>query len=269
MYNLTIILPTFDPIAIDLGIIKIYWYGISYLLGIILGWLYLRYFLIKKPANKDNKFTINISDTVPWIVIGILIGGRIGYVIFYNYNYFIENPIEIIRIWNGGMSFHGGLIGASISLYLFSLRYKKKYLYLMDLIAIAAPIGIFFGRIANFINGELVGKVTNLPWGMVYGNHDYLPRHPSQIYEALMEGVLIFIILGYLSHKTNIIERSGQLSAVFLISYGVFRIIAEFFRQPDEHIGYIIQSPVTLGMLISLPLVLLGIYLWRTNKFYE
>jgi phosphatidylglycerol:prolipoprotein diacylglycerol transferase len=261
MFTTSILLPYIDPVALKISAINIHWYGISYLLGILFGWYYLKYI-----CRKAHKYEIEInisdlSDVIPWVVFGILLGGRLGYVFFYDIYYFIDYPLDIIKIWTGGMSFHGGLIGLVIALYYFTKRRGKKFFIMMDLVAIAAPIGLFFGRIANFINAELIGKVSNVNWAIIYPAEELIARHPSQIYEAILEGILLFFILFYLTQKYSLLAKSGFASALFLVLYGFFRIICEFYRLPDQHIGYLINENITMGMIISLPMILFGIAL--------
>jgi|TARA_B100001093_G_scaffold224164_1_gene214769 phosphatidylglycerol:prolipoprotein diacylglycerol transferase len=268
MFTTSILLPYIDPVALKISAVNVHWYGISYLLGILLGWYYLKY-ICKK--TEKYKIQINISDLseiIPWIVLGILLGGRLGYVFIYDIYYFIDYPLDIIKIWTGGMSFHGGLIGLVIALYYFTKRKGKKFFAMMDLIAIAAPIGIFFGRISNFINAELIGKVSNVKWAVIYPNEQLISRHPSQIYEAILEGIVIFFILFYLTRKYSLLAKSGLASALFLILYGFFRIICEFYRLPDQHIGYLINETITMGIIISLPMILTGfaLIIYKRNE---
>ena len=200
----------FDPVAFEIFSLSVRWYSLAYIFGIIFGWLYCKKILIK-----DNLISKLFEDYISYLIIGIIIGGRLGYVIFYNFTYFLNNPIEIFMIWNGGMSFHGGLIGIFISTLVFSNKYNiNKYLFL-DLIAVAAPIGIFLGRIANFINSELVGKITNVPWAVIFTKVDNFSRHPSQLYEAFLEGIILFIILNYIFIKKK--YKAGICSSAFCI----------------------------------------------------
>ena len=265
MFTTAIILPYIDPIALNIGFINIHWYGLSYLSGIILGWLYLKSKFVSSCIGDSKSIILSLSDLIPWIVFGILLGGRVGYVLIYNPIYFIENPIEIFKVWNGGMSFHGGLLGIIIAIYFFSKKNSKSFLSFMDLIAISAPIGIFFGRLSNFINTELIGTYSDLPWSVIYPN-DSVSRHPSQIYEALLEGLILFLILAYLSKRNKILHDKGMASAIFLIIYGTFRIFLELFRLPDQHIGYILANKLTMGMIVSIPMILVGLILYKNIK---
>ena len=243
-----------DPIAISFIIFDIRWYSLSYIFGILLGWLHLKLFIIK-----DNSLNRNFSELISYLIFGIIIGGRLGYVFFYNFNYYWSNPLEIFFIWQGGMSFHGGLIGVIIFCYLFS---KKKHLNIfifLDLVSLAAPIGIFLGRISNFINSELYGRVTELPWSVKFIKVDNNYRHPSQIYEAIFEGLILFIILNYFSK--NLIKKPGLISALFLIFYSIFRFIIEFTREPDLQIGLLILN-LSMGQIISIFSIIFGAILY-------
>ena len=205
----------------------------------------------------DNNSEARVfDDLITYLVISIIIGGRIGYVIFYNFNYYINNPLEIIKIWEGGMSFHGALIGVIIATYFFSIKKKIETLFLLDIIACVSPIGIFLGRLANFINGELVGKISTLPWSVVFPNIDMMPRHPSQLYEAMLEGVVLFLIMRFFIFKKN--YKTGDCAYIFLICYGVLRVFSELFREPDAHIGYFFGL-LSMGTILSLIMTILGL----------
>ncbi|MBT4989221.1 MAG: prolipoprotein diacylglyceryl transferase [Rickettsiales bacterium] len=255
----------FDPNFISLGPISIKWYSLAYIFGIIVGFCYL--------AFLEKKYTLKLfskkqlDDLMFKIVLGIILGGRFGYVLFYNLPYYLSNPIEALYVWQGGMSFHGGLIGLTIAVYLHSQKEKNGFLRNMDFLACATPPGLFFGRIANFINGELYGKITTSDFGIIFPRGGMEPRHPSQLYEATLEGIVTFCILCYLVRIKSIREQSGRLAASFMICYGISRIIIEFFRIPDQHIGYLV-SFVTMGQLLSLPMILLGIYMILHKKNY-
>ncbi len=248
----------FDPVAFTLFAIDIRWYSLAYIFGILLGWFYCKKFLIK-----DKVISTIFDDLISYLIIGIIIGGRLGYVLFYNIEYYYNNLIEIFFIWEGGMSFHGGLIGIIFATYLFSRKHKiNKYIFL-DLISVSAPIGIFFGRLANFINGELVGKATNGDWGVIFPQIDNILRHPSQLYESFLEGIILFVILNLIFFKKR--YKIGTVSFAFLIFYGIFRFFSEFFREPDIQIGYIIGS-LSMGMLLSLLMIFFGIILYKINE---
>ena len=248
----------FDPVAFEIFSLSIRWYSLAYIFGIIFGWVYCKKILIK-----DVTILKLFEDYISYLIIGIIIGGRLGYVIFYNFLYFLNNPIEIFMIWNGGMSFHGGLIGVIISSYLFSKKNKKDIFIFLDLVSIAAPIGIFFGRISNFVNGELVGKITNSSWGVFFPNYDDKLRHPSQLYEAFLEGIILFILMNLIFFNKN--YKIGACSIMFLILYGFFRITSEFFREPDMQIGYL-YGPISMGMLLSVIMILIGFLIYLKKK---
>ncbi len=248
----------FDPVAFDLFSIQIRWYSIAYILGIILGWTYC-----KKKLIKDTKVLSLFDDLLVYIIIGIIVGGRLGYVFFYNFNYFLKNTFEIFMIWNGGMSFHGGLIGVIFATTYFAKKNNINTFVFLDLISLVAPIGIFFGRIANFINSELYGRETEIFWSVKFIAIDNLSRHPSQIYESIFEGLILFIILNFLISKDE--KKDGYISSLFLIFYSIFRFLIEFTREPDEHIGLIIFD-LSMGQLISVIVLLAGIFLWQSKK---
>ena len=252
------IIHNFDPVLIDLGFLQIKWYSIAYILGITLGWAYALK-IIKNSDHLNKNITLNdFDDLIVYIVIGIILGGRLGYVIFYNLNYYSDNITEVFKLWQGGMSFHGGLCGVIFSTYIFAKIKKKQFFKLTDIICCVAPIGIFFGRIANFINGELVGKESSMPWAVIFAEHGSLPRHPSQIYEAILEGILLFVIINFLALKKDLLFKSGIISCIFLILYSVLRIISEFFRAPDVHIGYI-YNYFSMGVILSIFTLFLGL----------
>ena len=245
----------FDPVAFNFLSLEIKWYSIAYILGIVLGWIYC-----KKKLITDKKILNLFDDLIAYIIFGIIIGGRLGYVLIYNLKYYLENISEVFMIWNGGMSFHGGLIGVIIATLLFSKKHKIDTYIFLDLISLTAPIGIFFGRIANFINSELYGKETDVFWSVKFLAIDNISRHPSQIYEAILEGVILFILLNYIVKK-NIFSKAGVISSLFLIFYSIFRFLAEFYRVPDSQIGYIVFD-LSLGQLVSIIFFTFGIYLF-------
>ena len=249
---------SFDPVLVNFGLIEIRWYSLAYIFGILIGWWYGKKIIITRFIDEKHTFNIKEFDNlVTYIVFSIILGGRIGYVIFYNIEYFLTNPLKILKIWEGGMSFHGALIGIIIGTYLFSIKKNIKTLFFLDIIACVAPIGIMFGRIANFINGELVGKVTNLSWSVVFPQIDMLPRHPSQLYEALLEGLVLFFVVNFFIYKKNYI--TGTCSFIFLIFYGIFRIFSEIFREPDPQVGYLFDF-LSMGALLSLFMILVGLF---------
>lgn len=272
--------PTIDPVALDLGIIQIRWYALAYIAGFLAGWRYVvvlanrraRLFGLDPKAEKDRAImrpsADQIADLVSWMIIGVILGGRLGYVLFYQPGYFIQNPLEIFMVWRGGMAFHGGLLGAIVSIILFARRQGIPMLVLGDFVAAAAPIGLCLGRIANFINGELYGRVaTDVPWAMVFPGGGPEPRHPSQLYQASLEGCALFIILYVLALFPSVLRRPGMMAGMFLAGYGVARIISEMFRQPDQQLGYLFEA-VTMGQLLSIPMILLGVGLaiWAAKQ---
>ena len=245
-----------DPIAFSLGPLAVRWYALAYLAGFMLGWRYALIFIKRSFFARPNED--DIDNLLSWAVIGVILGGRLGYVLFYNLEYYASDPLEALKIWHGGMSFHGGVIGIVAILFLFARRHKINVLNLSDVVCAAAPIGLFFGRIANFINAELYGRVTDQSWGVVFPGAGELPRHPSQIYEAIAEGFLLFVILYLVSRRKN--YRTGTISALFLIIYGLVRGLIEFVRVPDTQIG-LIGDVITMGQVLCIPMVLAGMAL--------
>ena len=245
----------FDPVAFQIMSFEIRWYSLAYILGIIIGWILCKKILIKNP-DINQKF----DDYITFLIIGIILGGRLGYVLFYNLNYYTSNIVDIFKIWQGGMSFHGGLMGIIIASILFAKKNNQDTFIYTDLVSLVAPIGIFFGRLANFVNSELYGKVTDVPWAVTFIQVDNLSRHPSQLYEAIFEGVILFVLLLYFKNK-NYLERPGLISGLFLIFYSIFRFCIEFFRVPDEQIGYLIFN-LSMGQIISLIFIIIGTILF-------
>ena len=250
--------PSINPVIVSFGIIQIRWYSITYVVGFLIG-----IYLIKQINQGYQKRIKNkqIDDFFIWSVIGVILGGRIGYILFYQTATILTDPINILFIWKGGMSFHGGLIGIIISIFLFSKKYSINFFQLSDLVSSVAPIGLFFGRLANFINVELYGRVTDFPLAMIYPSIDQAPRHPSQLYEAFFEGVILFMILRQCNKKNYSQNNFGFITSVFLILYGIFRFLIEFLREPDAHIGLILNS-ITMGQLLSIPLVIMGVVIY-------
>ena len=255
--------PQFDPIIFSIGPLAVRWYGMMYLLGFFGGYFMMGHIarLRKYPIDKEG-----ISDLLFYAVLGVVAGGRIGYTLFYNTRYYLSHPLEIFYIWEGGMSFHGGLLGVLLVLVVFSCRRKIALLTLGDLAVAAVPIGLGFGRIGNFINGELWGRPTDLPWGMVFPVAGPLPRHPSQLYEAGLEGVVLLLII-YFLHRFY--PRTGIPTFTFLLGYGCFRFLVEFVRQPDAQLGFL-WGGATMGQLLSLPMILIGmggiLVIWKRAK---
>jgi|TARA_B100001059_G_scaffold218057_1_gene237881 phosphatidylglycerol---prolipoprotein diacylglyceryl transferase len=249
-----------DPNLFDIGFIAIRWYSLAYIAGILIGWWLGKKIIIKKIQTINYKFNPKeFDDLITILIISIIAGGRIGYIFFYNLKYYISNPFDIIKIWEGGMSFHGALVGIIIGTYLFSVKRKISSFFLLDIIACVSPIGIFFGRIANFINAELIGKTTNGSWGVIFPTVDMLPRHPSQLYEAFLEGIILFTILNLFIFNRNYVI--GLNSSLFLIFYGFFRIFSELFREPDIQVGYLFNL-FSMGSILSFIMILAGMIIF-------
>ena len=256
-----------DPVLINFGFFEIRWYSLAYIFGILIGWWVAKKIINFKIKNKIVNFDIKIfDDIISYIIISIMIGGRLGYIIFYNLSYYLNNPLDVFKIWQGGMSFHGALIGIILGTYIFSKKTKINSFFFLDLIACVAPIGIFFGRIANFINGELYGKPTNFFWSVIFPEVDKLPRHPSQLYEATLEGLVLFVILLNLIYKVS--TKTGVISALFMILYGLFRVISEQFREPDVQIGYLFNL-FSMGSALSFFMILIGLFILSNAKNNE
>ena len=248
-----------DPVAIQFSSIEIRWYSLAYIVGILLGWILSKQIFI---SNRELKY--KFDDYVTYLIIGVIIGGRLGYVLFYNFTYYYNNLIDIFKIWQGGMSFHGGLLGVIIVSIWFAKKNNDNPFIYLDIVSIVAPIGIFFGRVANFINSELYGFETNLPWAVKFVRVDNLFRHPSQLYEALFEGLVLFTIMLYF-RKKGFLKTPGLISSLFLFFYSTFRFILEFYRVPDEQIGYLFFN-LSMGQIISIIFLLTGTYLF-INKY--
>ena len=259
---ITLIHPQIDPVIVSFGFISIRWYGLAYVLGFFIG-----YVLIKKYNKYLNEPLSDktIENLFLWITLGVIIGGRLGYVVFYQTNLLLNNPLKIFYIWEGGMSFHGGLIGTITSIIIFSYFKKINFFILSDFISTVAPIGIFFGRIANFINIELYGRVTSFYFAMIFPNIDLQRRHPSQLYEALFEGLILLLIL-MITIKSNFKKNNfGINTSIFLFLYGIFRFLIEYIREPDAHIGLLFNS-ITMGQLLSFPMIILGIFIYTIKR---
>ncbi len=256
------IIHNFNPVLIDFGVIQLRWYSLAYIFGILIGWWYGKK-LLSKQLDKAliETYKSKYDDLVTYIIIGVIVGGRLGYILFYNLGFYLDNIFEIFKIWKGGMSFHGGLIGVGLSIIIFSKNNSLNKNIFFDNISVVAPIGLFLGRISNFINSELYGIATQKPWGVIFPKVDNISRHPSQIYEALLEGLLLFMVLNLIIFLRK--NKPGFISAIFLILYGFFRIICEQFREPDSHIGFIFQN-YSIGTLLSI-----GMILWGTIFLYK
>ena len=259
------IVHNFNPVFVDLGIFQIKWYSIAYILGIVLGWIYaIKIINHKSETIKRSDF----DDLIIYLVLGIILGGRLGYVIFYNFEYYNQNFFEIFKLWKGGMSFHGGLLGVIISTLIFSKIKKISFLSLTDIIACSAPIGLFLGRIANFINGELYGKISDLPWAVIFPDAGNISRHPSQIYEAILEGLILFILINFFALRKKLLLRTGYVSSLFLIFYSLARIVGENFREPDAHLGYFFNY-FSMGAVLSFITLLAGCLIILFSKNNE
>lgn len=250
--------PDIPEVIFSIGFFQLRWYALAYLAGILLGWWLLRR-VTAKPNDRIGHPPLD--DLINFGIIGIIIGGRLIYVMFYNAEYYLQHPMDILKVWQGGMAFHGGFLGMVGAILFTARKHKVNAVELGDLIAMVAPIGLFFGRISNFINGELYGRVTDMPWGVIFPRGGELPRHPSQLYEALLEGGLLFLIITA-AYKLGARKRPGLMIGLFLTGYGLSRVFVELFRQPDEQLGFLFNA-ITMGQLLSLPMVIVGIWLIR------
>ncbi len=254
------VFPHIDPIALSLGPLQIHWYGLMYLLGFILAWLLA---LWRTRRYQLDWTAEQISDLVFYGALGVIVGGRLGYMLFYNSQELLQHPLSLFKLWEGGMSFHGGVLGVIFALFVFARRMHKPLLAVGDFVCPLVPLGLAAGRIGNFINGELWGRVTDVPWAIVFPHVDNQPRHPSQLYEFGLEGILLFIVVWLYASKPR---PAGRVCAVFLIGYALCRVVVEFFRQPDAQMGYLALGWVTMGQILSLPMLLLGLWLWFGAK---
>jgi phosphatidylglycerol:prolipoprotein diacylglycerol transferase len=251
--------PEIDPVLLQLGPFAIRWYALAYIAGLIIGWRVMRRVCQQPPAILSPE---KIDDFLLWAALGVILGGRLGYVLFYKPSFYLEHPLSALTLWEGGMSFHGGLLGVITAIIAYALRNKISPFMLSDLVAIVAPIGLVFGRIANFINGELWGRPTDVPWAMIFPRGGPVPRHPSQLYQAFFEGVLLFAIVQVVWRLTDGRRRPGLLTGVFCAGYGMARIVGELFREPDSFLGFLLgTSWLSMGMVLSLPMVLFGLAL--------
>jgi phosphatidylglycerol:prolipoprotein diacylglycerol transferase len=252
----SIAFPMIDPVLVQVGPFAVRWYALAYIAGIVIGWRLMLH--LAGDANARFKRQ-DADDALVWMTFGVILGGRLGYVLFYKPSHYLANPLDILQVWQGGMSFHGGLLGVILATILFTRRRGIPLFNFSDRLALVAPIGLFFGRLANFVNSELWGRLTDVPWGMVFPNGGPFPRHPSQLYEAALEGVVLLVLL-WLLRRTDMAKREGFLSAIFLLGYSAARIISEFFREPDEYLGFL-YGGATMGQLLCLPLIALGLWL--------
>ena len=256
--------PSINPVAFSLGPLAVHWYGLMYLVGFLGAWILLTYRAQKSHGLWTKE---NVSDIIFYGALGVIIGGRIGYILFYNFAEFLHSPLIIFKIWQGGMSFHGGLLGVILAMWIYSRKIHKHPADLTDFIAPVVPIGLGAGRIGNFINGELWGRITDAPWGMIFPGGGLLPRHPSELYEFLLEGVLFFTILWWFSSKP---KPRYAVSGLFLVCYGSFRFFVEFFREPDAQLGYVLFHWMTMGQLLCVPMILVGVgmMVYAYRNFY-
>jgi phosphatidylglycerol:prolipoprotein diacylglycerol transferase len=260
MHPLAIPYPNIDPVALNLGPLSIKWYGLAYVCGLLLGWLYIRHLLStgRLWPRQTPPLSPNYADDIfIWVTLGVVVGGRLGHVLLYEPAHYLKDPLAIFAIWQGGMAFHGGFLGVVIALVVFGYRHKLSPLTLLDLAAAAVPIGLFFGRVANFINGEVVGIITDVPWGIVFPGWGPLPRHPVQLYEAILEGPVLFLILRWLTHKRGALALPGLTGGAFVAGYGALRMICEVFKL-DEYRGLFGDIPVTPGLIYCIPMVIAG-----------
>lgn len=255
--------PDIDPVLIEIGPLAIRWYGLAWIAGILFAWWYAKRLVTNErlwPAGKAPCTALDIDDFLIWAAVGTLLGGRVGYVLFYDFASFAANPLNIFAIWQGGMSFHGGFLGTTVAMILFARRRGIRVWSLFDVIAAGVPVGLGLVRVTNFINSELWGRPTDVPWGVVFPNGGPFVRHPSQLYEAVLEGLVLFIVLRILTHWLLQLRAPGLVAGVFVAGYGLSRIIVEFYREPDAHIGYLVGNWLTMGMILSLPMVLIGLW---------
>ena len=261
--GLALTFPLIDPVIFEIGPLAVRWYGLAYVTGILLGWYFARR-LVSTPRLWHNQKAplgiVDLDDFLVWAAVGIVLGGRIGYILFYDLARYIDNPLDIVKIWTGGMSFHGGALGLMFATITFARSRKIAALSFLDVIAVASTFGLFFGRLANFINSELWGRVTDVSWAFVFPTGGPEPRHPSQLYEAALEGVVLFIVLSALIYGARKLTQPGFIAGAWVFGYGMARIIVEFFRMPDAHIGYLAGGWLTMGMVLSLPMLALGIW---------
>lgn len=256
-----LVFPNIDPIAFSLGPIKVHWYGLMYLLGFVGAWVLAQW---RVKHYKLDWTSEQIGDLIFYGALGVIIGGRLGYMLFYNTYQFFTQPWILLKIWEGGMSFHGGLLGVAVAMWLFARKIQKPFLQVTDFLAPLVPLGLAAGRAGNFINGELWGRVTDVPWAMIFPNSDGQPRHPSQLYELGLEGITLFIFLWWYASKPRPV---GRVSAMFLVGYSICRLIAECFREPDVQLGFIAFDSLTMGQILSIPMLLAGIWcLWWSSK---
>jgi len=254
--------PTIDPVLIEIGPFAVRWYSLAYIAGIIFAWVYMKRLVSNRAlwAGEPPITPQQIDDLLFWSTLGVILGGRIGYIIAYNPAAYLADPLSMFAIWTGGMSFHGGFLGVVLAVAVYAKAKGLRFLPVIDAVATGVPIGLFFGRIANFINGELFGRQTDVPWAMVFPRGGPVPRHPSQLYEAALEGLILFIVIRLCTHRLFKLKQAGFISGVFAFGYGASRVIVEFFRKPDDHIGFL-AGGATMGMMLSVPMIAVGLWL--------
>jgi len=268
-FSSAITFPAIDPVIFSLGPVQLRWYSLAYIAGIVLGWIYAKRLAGNAaiwPGGKPPFTIADLDDFLFWAVIGIVLGGRLGFVVFYNPAYYLDNPGQILAVWQGGMSFHGGFLGVSIAMIAFCRARGIALWSFVDVIAAVVPIGLFFGRIANFINSELWGRTTDVPWGIVFPNGGALPRHPSQLYEAALEGIVLLLVLRIITHGRAGFFRPRLVTGWFIAGYGAARTFVEFYREPDAQLGYLAGGWLTMGMVLSIPMVIIGVIMITTAK---
>lgn len=261
--------PAFDPIALQIGPLALRWYALAYIAGLVGGWQLMK--RLARTLTADGRVKVTgeqVDDLLTWVTLGVILGGRLGYVLFYKPSFYLANPSEILQVWQGGMAFHGGLLGVIVAMLLFARRHKLPFLALGDMVATVVPLGLLFGRLANFINGELWGRPSDVAWAMVFPHGGPLPRHPSQLYEAALEGLVLLVLLLVLFYTRPVLRnRHGALGGIFLIGYGAARFTVEFFREPDAFLG-LLWAGASMGQLLSLPMIAIGVALlvWALRR---
>lgn len=269
MHLLAIAYPNIDPVAFSFGPLSVKWYGLAYMAGLLLGWLYVKRLIANAGLWRGGRAPLTdgmIDDLLLLVTLGVVIGGRLGHVLFYEPQYYLSRPLEILKVWQGGMAFHGGVIGVAIALWIFSRWRKVSIFSVADVVTAAVPIGLFFGRVANFINSEVVGTVSSVPWAIAFPGYGEQPRHPAMLYEAVLEGAVLFAILWWLIHKREALKMPGLVVGAFLAGYGLFRMFVEIFKIEEYRILFD-GWPITRGMAYSVPMVLAGTYLiWRARR---
>jgi phosphatidylglycerol---prolipoprotein diacylglyceryl transferase len=251
------VFPSIDPVLVEIGPFAIRWYALAYIFGLILGWQYVKW-LVRRPGWRLEP--VDVDDLLLYVTLGVVLGGRIGYILFYRPGFYLWHPLDALAVWEGGMSFHGGALGVIAAILLFAWRRNRPTLEIADAVCATVPIGLFLGRIANFVNGELFGRTTDVPWGVIFPRGGPEPRHPSQLYEAALEGVLLFAVVSWLAWQPRRPEHEGRIAGAFLVGYGLARSFAELFREPDAHLGYFVGG-MTMGQILCLPMIAGGLFL--------